>query len=40
LDDIAVEITPHTWRSWQGSVLHALMEELSVPYADAWLVDE
>jgi hypothetical protein len=41
LDDVAVEITPHRWRSWTGSVLHAETgKELSGPYEDAWLPEE
>jgi len=40
LDDIAVELTPHRWRSWTGSVLHEVTSRhLSVPFADAWLPD-
>jgi hypothetical protein len=38
LDDIAVELTPHRWRSWTGSVLHEVTgRDLSVPYEEAWL---
>lgn len=40
LDDVAVEITPITWRSWCGDVLHQeTQKELDVPYGDAWLPD-
>jgi hypothetical protein len=38
LDDVAVEITPGTRRSWTGAVLHAeTQKELSVPYGEIWL---
>lgn len=38
LDDIAVALTPHRWRSWTGSVLHEVTSrDLSVPYEEAWL---
>ena len=41
LDDVAVEITPATWRSWTGSVLHEQTQrELAVAYEDAWLADD
>jgi hypothetical protein len=41
LDDVAVEITPATWRSWTGSVLHEQTQrELAVDYDDAWLADD
>jgi len=41
LDDIAVELTPHRWRSWTGSVLHEVTgRQLTVPYAEAWLPDD
>jgi hypothetical protein len=41
LDDIAVELTPHRWRSWTGSVLHEVTgRDLSVPYEEAWLTDD
>lgn len=40
LDDVAIEISPHTWRSWTGSALHdATAAELDVPYDEAWLPD-
>jgi nitroimidazol reductase NimA-like FMN-containing flavoprotein (pyridoxamine 5'-phosphate oxidase superfamily) len=41
LDDVAVEITPRTRRSWTGAVLHEeTQKELAVPYGDIWLEDE
>jgi nitroimidazol reductase NimA-like FMN-containing flavoprotein (pyridoxamine 5'-phosphate oxidase superfamily) len=41
LDDVAVEITPRTVRSWSGSVLREVTQmELSVPYGEAWLPDD
>jgi PPOX class probable F420-dependent enzyme len=41
IDDVAVEITPATWRSWTGSVLHEqTQQELAVAYEDAWLADD
>jgi hypothetical protein len=40
LDDIAIEITPQTWRSWTGRALQEETEkEISVPYGDIWLAD-
>jgi nitroimidazol reductase NimA-like FMN-containing flavoprotein (pyridoxamine 5'-phosphate oxidase superfamily) len=39
-DDIAVEVTPVTWRSWTGSTLHdETQKALSMPYDDIWLLD-
>jgi PPOX class probable F420-dependent enzyme len=41
LDDVTVEITPRTWRSWEGSVLRGhLQRGLRMPYDDAWLDEE
>ena len=41
LDDVAVEITPKTWRSWTGSALHKeTQKELTGAYEDAWLADD
>jgi hypothetical protein len=40
LDDVAIEITPQTRRSWTGAALHdATSAELDVPYDEAWLPD-
>jgi nitroimidazol reductase NimA-like FMN-containing flavoprotein (pyridoxamine 5'-phosphate oxidase superfamily) len=36
-DDVAIEITPVKWRSWNGDLLHEETEkELDGSYADAW----
>ena len=38
LDDVAVEIEPHAWRSWTAAPLHAHTAlSLDVEYNDAWL---
>jgi nitroimidazol reductase NimA-like FMN-containing flavoprotein (pyridoxamine 5'-phosphate oxidase superfamily) len=40
-DDIAVEVTPVTWRSWTGSTMRdETQRALSVPYDDVWLPDD
>jgi hypothetical protein len=40
-DDVAVEATPRTWRSWTGTVLHEeTQKELTIAYEEAWLADE
>ncbi|MGH8824628.1 MAG: pyridoxamine 5'-phosphate oxidase family protein [Jiangellaceae bacterium] len=40
-DDVAIEITPGTWRSWTGSTMHAeTQKSLSVSYDDVWLDDD
>jgi hypothetical protein len=41
LDDVAVEITPTTWRSWQGGVFHEVtQQDLTVPYSEVWTAEE
>ena len=40
LDDLAIEITPLTQRSWTGSALREeTQKELSVPFGEIWLPD-
>ncbi|MGE5829248.1 MAG: pyridoxamine 5'-phosphate oxidase family protein [Micromonosporaceae bacterium] len=41
LDDIAVEITPATWRSWTSAPLREITSDaLGVTYRDIWLPEE
>jgi hypothetical protein len=41
LDDVAIELTPSTWRSWTGTLLHEeAARELETPYDAIWLADE
>ena len=38
LDDVAVEVSPQTWRSWTSSVFRDATEaELGVPFDSVWL---
>jgi len=40
IDDVAIEITPSTVRSWSGSVFSEVSQaSLSIPYDDIWLSD-
>ena len=40
LDDVAVEITPHRWRSWTGAAFAAATgEAVGGAYADIWRTD-
>jgi nitroimidazol reductase NimA-like FMN-containing flavoprotein (pyridoxamine 5'-phosphate oxidase superfamily) len=41
LDDIAVEITPTTWRSWTSAALREITSAaLGITYRDIWLPEE
>ncbi len=43
LDDVALELSPRTWRSWTGTLLHQeARNELgsAMTYEQAWLPDE
>jgi nitroimidazol reductase NimA-like FMN-containing flavoprotein (pyridoxamine 5'-phosphate oxidase superfamily) len=41
VDDVCIEITPVTWRSWTGSVLRQLTEDAlgDMSYGDVWKRD-
>jgi len=37
LDDVAIELSPQTWRSWTSAVFHEVTEaELGAPFEEAW----
>jgi hypothetical protein len=39
-DDVAIEITPHRWRSWTATPFHdATQAALDIPYESAWRTD-
>ena len=43
IDDVALELSPRTWRSWTGTVLHReAIRELGTEtaYEEAWLPDD
>lgn len=41
VDDVAIEITPHRWRSWSGDLLQELGEQAAgdLPYGEWWITD-